>query len=768
MPHRSHALPLRPLALAVAAVVSLPLCAAEPAQPEADAASTAVAAALPPQQMSAITVVASGETRQVQRIGERELEAATPGTSPLKVLDQLPGVQFQAADPWGNYEWATQITLHGFDQSRLGFTLDGIPLGNMGYGVSNGLHASRAIITENVASVELAQGAGALGTASNSNLGGTIQYFSDDPGMDPGVRVAQTFGSDDTRRTFARLDTGDHGGFSAYLAGVDGSTDKWKGFDDQAYQQVNLKGVYAWGDSRLSLYVDTSRRREYDYMDLSLTSQRELGWEWDYLIPDWEMALQIADALAGNGTYPEELDGLPEGYSKADAAYYLGGGIRNDDLAALAGSFALADGIALDTTAYYHGNRGEGLWVTPYTPSPNGVPLSMRTTDYGLDRYGGLAALKLDLGMHRIELGTWLENYDNDQQRNFFGLDADGFTDLFNFYSSYEPFLRGFYQHYEVKTRMAYVQDSMRFLGDRLGVTVGAKALETTTEATSRVASGSNAQGRIEASDHFLPQAGVNWRLGGGQEIYASVAQNQANYGYTPFGQAQASFDATVDALEPEASTTYQFGYRVQGAAYEISADLYRTDFDNRLLSISPCSAIQTCASIISNVGSVRSQGVDLALLWRPVEGLRWLNSLSYNDITYQDDYVSGGEVVATEGKRVVGIPEWMFSSTASWTVGAWRASLDGKYVGERELSYLNDSHTPSYWLVDAGLDYDFGRIGAIDDLRVGLNVTNLGDKRYFSSTGTAGYQVSDPDGFNQTLMVGAPRQAFLSVDARF
>ena len=110
--------------------------------------------------MEAVSVVATGETRQIQKVTSEDIKALPPGSSPLKAIDKLPGVNFQAADPWGAYEWSTQITLHGFDQSRLGFTLDGIPLGTMSYGVINGLQITRAITSDNISTVELAQGAG--------------------------------------------------------------------------------------------------------------------------------------------------------------------------------------------------------------------------------------------------------------------------------------------------------------------------------------------------------------------------------------------------------------------------------------------------------------------------------------------------------------------------------------------------------------------------------------------------------------------------------
>ena len=70
--------------------------------------------------------------------------------------------------------------------------------------------------------------------------------------------------------------------------------------------------------------------------------------------------------------------------------------------------------------------------------------------------------------------------------------------------------------------------------------------------------------------------------------------------------------------------------------------------------------------------------------------------------------------------------------------------------------------------LADAGIAYDFGTLSGFKGVSIGLNVTNLFDKRYFASTGTNGYVASDPQGYNQTLMAGAPRQYFVNLNAQF
>jgi len=165
-----------------------------------------VVAADPGDNLGEIVVFGRGQTRQQASITAAAIAVEAPGTSPLKAIERLPGVSFQSADPFGNYEWSARIVLRSFNQNQLGFTLDGVPLGDMSYGNHNGLHISRAVASENIGRVELAQGAGALGTASTSNLGGTLQFFSRDPSETMGGEIDLTGGSDNMHRVFGRFE----------------------------------------------------------------------------------------------------------------------------------------------------------------------------------------------------------------------------------------------------------------------------------------------------------------------------------------------------------------------------------------------------------------------------------------------------------------------------------------------------------------------------------------------------------------------------------
>ena len=243
-----------------------------------------------------VTVTASGETRDVQTIDSKVLLEESAGTSPIAVLARLPSVEITTADPYGAYEWALRISVRGFNQNQLGFTLDDVPLGDMSYGNLNGLHISRAIIDEDMGSISLSQGTGALETASTSNLGGTVQFFSGDGSDKRHLDIRQSFGSFAGIRTFGRLDSGlmsTHTKF--YLAGVYQHSQKWKSAGDrnQNYYQFNGKITqYVGSKGVLNIYADLSNRREVDYQDLNKVWTQKLGYNWDNFVLIFVAAIQ--------------------------------------------------------------------------------------------------------------------------------------------------------------------------------------------------------------------------------------------------------------------------------------------------------------------------------------------------------------------------------------------------------------------------------------------------------------------------------------------
>ena len=94
-----------------------------------------------------IMVTASRTTRSSVALSGVEMQKTMPGVNPVKAIQTLPGVQFETADPWGNNEQNISLVVHGFNQNQLGFTLDGVPLGDQSYGNFNGLSPQRSPIS---------------------------------------------------------------------------------------------------------------------------------------------------------------------------------------------------------------------------------------------------------------------------------------------------------------------------------------------------------------------------------------------------------------------------------------------------------------------------------------------------------------------------------------------------------------------------------------------------------------------------------------------
>ena len=711
-----------------------------------------------------IVVMGTGQTRQVQEVSLEDLTRLAPGTSPLKAVEKLPGVNFQSADPFGAYEWSTRISIRGFNQNQLGFTLDGIPLGDMSYGNHNGLHISRAIISENIGVTRVSQGAGALGTASTNNLGGTLEFSSRTPSDDLNGTIAATYGADDTKRGFIRLDTGTltEGGLKASVAYVYQDADKWKGVGVQRQDQVNVKVVQPLGSGSLTGFLNFSDRRENDYQDMSAEMITRLGRNWDNLAPDWATAIQIANAYNAAGGN-DALAVYPGNIRSVDDAYYDAAGLRQDWLGGLSLEGKLSSNISGKVTGYYHHNKGMGLWFTPYVATPGGAPISIRTTEYDMDRKGVIASLNAELGQHTVTTGIWYENNDFNQARRFYGLDNAATPSRDSLSYPKNPFATQWEFAYNTKTLQLHLADSWA-ISDAFTISAGFKGMSVRNKATPIVA-GDYAQGRIKTEDFFLPQAGFLYKLGNRTELFGNYTENMRAHASAasagPFSVTQAGFDAGLATLKPEKSSTWEAGIRTRTGGFQGVLAAYYVDFRNRQLSLSTGASIVGSPSILQNVGKVRSIGVELAGTYDITNSLSLFASYAYNDSQYRNDVVnaSGDLIAATRGKTAVDSPKHLLKTEIAYDDGSLFGRIGANYTSKRYYSYLNDASVAGRTLVDASLGY------RLSGYELQLSVTNLFDKDYVSTVGSGGYSNS---GDRQTLLPGAPRQWFVTLKKDF
>lgn len=716
-----------------------------------------------------IIVLGRGETKQVQEVSQRDITVLLPGTSALRAIEKLPSVNFQSADPFGNYEWSTRVTIRSFNQNQLGFNFDGIPLGDMSYGNHNGLHISRVISPENIGTVRVTQGAGSLGTQSTNNLGGTVETFSIDPLDRFAAQANATYGSDETARGFVRVNLGSANGARGFVSYAYGTTDKYKGVGKQDQHMVNAKIVVPLGEATLDGWFSYSDRREQDYQDMSLGMLARLGYDWDNTFRDYNLAIQLADIANNRGETGAPISNAaagtvyPGNITSVDDAYYDASGLRKDTVAAIGFKSPLGEGIKLALRGYYHHNRGMGLWATPYVPSPNGVPISIRTTEYEIDRGGIFGRIDWESGVNTLSVGGWYEANKFNQARRFYGLEsrANPGRSLREYPTN--PFFTQWEFDFDTQTLQYFVEDRID-LG-QVKINFGWKGFKVTNEATAVVAA-SFPQGKIDATDWFQPHVGVNLSLGDNAEVFAGFTQATRAFASAtttgPFSTNQAGFNAIVNTLKPETSDTYELGARYNSSNFNGVVGVYLVNFQNRLLSAASGPSIVGSPSVLQNVGAVRSVGFEAVGDLKLGGGFGLFASYSYTDATYRNDVfnLSGTLLAAIKGKTVVDSPKHMLRGELIYDQGPIFGRIGANYMSKRFFTYTNDQSVPGRTVVDASIGYRL-----TDRIEVQLNATNLFNEQYLGTINSGG---TGNSGDRQTLLVAAPQQFFATLKVGF
>ena len=715
-----------------------------------------------------IVVTATRTTRSSVELGAAEIQKVLPGANPVKAIQTLPGVQFETADPWGNNEQNISLFVHGFNQNQLGFTMDGVPLGDQSYGNYNGLTPQRAVISENVARVRLTAGAADLGTASASNLGGGIETYSSDPAATMGVRFAQTLGSYDASRTYLRIDSGEVEGLggtnSGYLSVVRQKARAWEFNARQGGWQGNAKFVHKGENGTLTGYFNISDKAEPNQDSVAHNAGGLEPYYRSLLYPNWQAALAYVDA---NGAPPANN---PNNYMN-----YFGDAQRTDYLGYIKYEHRFGDALTWSNQVYYHHDEGQGQITGPiaaaglpglfriYYPGQNlkqvfgGSGYALRTTEYGIDRKGLISTLAIHAGDHEIELGGWYEHNRNTIFRRWYAAPIDNPPSPYEWADPAKRRLTQYAAITKYDLIQTHVQDRWHVTPT---VTVEAGFKSSLQFADGRVptqplpgalpgTSTGYPEGRLNTKKWFLPAVGAIWDITADDQLFGHIQKNVRQFqasvaaGLSPFAVgSQQAFDQIKANTSPETSWTYEAGLRSRHAldlgpltAIEGQISAYHVDFDNRLLQISATPLIASViggVSILQNVGRVRTNGVDAAATLRFGPHLSIYNALSYNSSKYRDNYVSGTNTILTAGKYVPNTAKWLNKTVVTINDGPFEIQAIGDYVGPRFATYTNDQSIGGRYLLNLQAGYNLPAIAGlpVKDLKLSVNVTNVTNRK--------------------------------------
>jgi len=219
----------------------------------------------------------------------------------------------------------------------------------------------------------------------------------------------------------------------------------------------------------------------------------------------------------------------------------------------------------------------------------------------------------------------------------------------------------------------------------------------------------------FQEDEAFSPRVGVVYQPSEDHSLYASYSRSFLQ-------SVGTAFDNTL--FRPERGTQYEVGIKSDWLDDRLSTTLAFYDITrSNVLTTDPANpnfSIQT--------GEQRSRGVELIATGEILPGWNIVGGYAYTDATITED--NDLEV----GNRLNNVPENSFSLWTTYEIQS--GDLQGLgfglglfHVGERQGNLENTFQVPAYTRTDAALFYNR------DNFRVGINIENLFDIRYFEAS---------------------------------
>ncbi|WP_430421617.1 TonB-dependent receptor family protein [Phenylobacterium sp.] len=215
----------------------------------------------------------------------------------------------------------------------------------------------------------------------------------------------------------------------------------------------------------------------------------------------------------------------------------------------------------------------------------------------------------------------------------------------------------------------------------------------------------------------FAPRIGVLWEDETGTQVFGNVTRSvePPNHGsLSPTGTGFAP-------VKPQEAWTAEFGARGRRGPLTWDITIYRAWLDKELLQFTVAPGIPASTF---NADETVHQGIEAALDWEIVKGLRLRQTYTYSDFRFRDDVQYGDNRLPIAPKHFYRA-ELRYQHPAGWFVAPsveWSAS-------DIWVDYRNTTQAPSYAVWNVGAGY------AVNErISLFLDVRNLGDKDYISN----------------------------------
>lgn len=684
-----------------------------------------------------------------------DLLGAPSHVNPYRALGELPSVSVGDMDPYGmsNLDSNKGLRVRGkiATHGAMG-SIDGLPL----TGIDPGPGYLWLFDMENIDSVTLTQGPIPPDRLAFFTTTGVLDNRLLWPRDTPGAHLAQSVGSFDFRRTFARLDSGRLANGMAFFGSASyTSADKWRGPGEAPEGRENFEGgvsqrfdngaeaklYFAYNDGSQSNYRplsyaqsrDLSHYRNFDYARTSSANPLKAVDYYQYNsqdFTDWTVFGEFTLPLTGS----TKLTVKPF-YVSEEGVFYSGmstGKVRE--------WLIDHDWYGLDTrlaTRVADTDLTFGYWLN--SMDPPGPPTAWKlynTTPSGGLTFSNWALLADPTNRHSFQSLYAMGSH------SFGALKLDaGVRYLIEHVSGFDVYDTSGIGNvsYEQARRLAWRVDPSRSADD----------------VTFR---------------ELLPYLGLTYALSPAADLTFSAGRNYGApaFGIWPTYQSNAAkfkaagvgADQIWNSIEPETADAVDLGLRLRLPHGSLAPTLYYARYRNQEVSFwDP--AVKLAYS--QNVGESHAYGAQLAGTWNALRTLDLFGSLSYDHAVFDEDFTTtGGARLDVKGEQIPGAPQWLASIGGRWHLGRFSVSPVVHYSGDYYADSARTEKVSGYTTVD--LDLSLEQRVAAAKVTAKLSFINLFDQDYIGYVNTSYVQNSGQ--FN--YYPGAPFTVVASVAVDF
>jgi outer membrane receptor protein involved in Fe transport len=317
-------------------------------------------------------------------------------------------------------------------------------------------------------------------------------------------------------------------------------------------------------------------------------------------------------------------------------------------------------------------------------------------------------------------------------------------------------------------TEQALFADLTRTAWQDWEFSLGLRGYRTTSGGVTRTSGplygGAENENRGEVDeDGINPKASVRWRASDRVQAYTLVSQGFRVGGIQPTASGLSS--SIPRSFKSDTIWNYEAGVRTQWLGDTLRADLtgFHEKWNEPQLAQRDPNNPNPVATYYDNVGGARSDGAELAVLWRtPVDGLSATLAAAYARTVTTVPFTTAAGVATEPGTSWPYAPRWQTATTVAYDQplwGAWQlhGALTHTLMSKAYTTLANTTTVFDYDQLDALLRLGEAS-GRWPDLSIGAS--NLLDER----------------GINQHVLTGEaddiiyirPRTLFLRIDGRF